>query len=104
MDALQKRLEIPASQLEAINQVLLDPHSRVMKDFLDLVVKYGTPEEINRKHKESRKLENLYKLVQERAPAYIKNLDWLIDQRNRGAFISIADYRKQILGEKAAVA
>ncbi|NPV40205.1 MAG: hypothetical protein HPY72_02520 [Anaerolineae bacterium] len=102
MDDLQKRLEIPASQLGAVNQVLLDPHSQVMKDFMDLVARYGTPEEINRKHKESRKLENLYKLVQERAPAYIKDLDWLIDQRNRCAFISVADYRKQILGEKAA--
>ncbi len=48
-------LQIPASRLDAVNKVLLDPNSRVMNDFLAVVAKYGTAEEINRKHRESRK-------------------------------------------------
>jgi len=97
---MRERLQIPVAQLEAINHVLLDPNSTVMKDFLEVVAKYGSPEEINRKHKESRKLENLYKRIQEHAPQYIGDLNWLVEQRDKGAFISVADYRRQILGEK----
>ena len=59
MTNLQSLLKIDSNRLDAINSVLLDPNSRVMKDFLDVVAKYGTPEEINRKHRESRKMENL---------------------------------------------
>jgi len=45
---LQARLKIPASRLEAINAILLDPGMSVMKDFLEIVARHGTPEEINR--------------------------------------------------------
>ena len=48
----RKLLAIPQDRLDAINGVLLDPNSKVMNAFLDVVAKYGTPEEINRKHAE----------------------------------------------------
>ncbi len=101
MTDLRVLLQIPASRLEAINAVLLDPNSQVMNDMLAIIAKYGTPEEINRKHRESRKLENLFKQVQAKAPGYIQDLNWLIEQRDRGAFISVADYRRKILGPVA---
>jgi hypothetical protein len=94
-------LQIPASRLEAVNSVLLDPNSRVMNDFLAVVAKYGTPEEINRKHVESRKMENLFKQVKAKSPEYIQDLNWLIEQRDHGAFIPVADYRQNILGAAA---
>jgi hypothetical protein len=72
-----------------------------MKNFFDVVAKYGTPEEINRKHRESRKMENLFKQVQTKAPDYLKDLNWLIEQRDRGAFISVAEYRQKVRGEAA---
>ncbi|MGA7606367.1 MAG: hypothetical protein WCA79_10645, partial [Anaerolineales bacterium] len=65
------------------------------------VAKYGTPQEINRKHRAARKMENLFKIVQERNPEAIKDLNWLIEQRDRGAFTSVADYRRKVLGEAA---
>ncbi len=101
MTNLQSLLKLDSNRLDAINSVLLDPNSRVMKDFLDVVAKYGTPEEINRKHRESRKLENLFKQVEAKAPEYIKDLNWLIEQRDKGAFVSVADYRRGVLGEAA---
>lgn len=101
MTNLQSLLKIDANRLEAINSVLLDPNSRVMKAFLDIVAKYGAPEEINRKHLESRKMENLFKQVQAKAPDYIKDLNWLIAQRDSGAFVSVADYRLKVKGEAA---
>ncbi len=101
MTDLRNLLQIPVSRLDAINAVLLDPSSRVMNDMLDVIAKYGTPAEINRKHREARKMENLFKKVESAAPEYIRDLNWLIEQRDRGAFVSVADYRLQVLGDAA---
>lgn len=101
MGNLRDLLRIPESRLHDINCVLLDSTSQVMDDFLKVVAKYGTPQEINQKHLESRKLENLLKLVEQKSPAYVKDLLWLQEQRDKGAFISIADYRRKVLGESA---
>lgn len=100
-NAYRQMLQIPQNRLETINAVLLDPNSQVMNNFLAVVAKYGTPEEINRKHRESRKLENLFKAVEARQPDYIKDLKWLMEQRDRGAFVTVADYRRGVLGAKA---
>jgi len=101
MTDLRKLLAIPTNRLDAINAVLLDPDSKVINNFLEVVAKYGTPEEINRKHREARKLENLMKQVEERAPGHIADLKWLMEQRDKGAFIPVADYRRNLLGAKA---
>jgi len=98
---MQNLLKINPNLLDSVNSVLLDSNSRVMKNFFDVVAKYGTPEEINRKHRESRKMENLFKQVEAKAPEYIKDLNWLIEQRDRGAFVSVADYRLKVKGEAA---
>jgi len=92
-------LQIPASRLESLNNVLGDTDSEVMKNFLSVVAKFGTVEVINKKHKNSRKLANLYEQIKTKSPEYINDLDWLIEQRKIGAFISIADYRKKIIGK-----
>ena len=98
---MQPLLKINPNLIDSVNSVLLDPNSRLMKNFFDVVAKYGTPEEINRKHRESRKMENLFKQVEAKAPEYIKDLNWLIEQRDRGAFVSVADYRLKVKGEAA---
>ena len=101
MTDIQNRLEIPKAYLDEVNHVLLDPNSEVMQKFLSVVAKYGTPEEINRKHVQSRRLENLLDLVTKKSPSTVDDLKWLMEQRDKGAFISEADYRLQVLGEKA---
>jgi len=100
-DTLRSQLAIPTDRLDAINAVLLDPDSRVMNDFLAVVAKYGTPQEINRKHYEARKMENLLKKVQAAAPQHIKDLEWFNEQRDHDMFIPVADYRRKVLGSKA---
>ena len=94
-------LKIPSDRLESVNAVFLDPEERVIKDFLKVVDKYGSPEEINRLHNESRQLGNLLEKVKARNPAYIKDLEWLMKQRDSNTFIPIADYRRKLLGPKA---
>lgn len=101
MTDLQQRLEIPKAYLDSVNLILLDPNSEVMQKFLAVVAKYGTPEEINRKHVQSRRLENLLDLVAKKSPAAVDDLKWLMEQRDKGAFISEEGYRIQVLGDKA---
>jgi len=98
---LRELLEIRHSRLDAINEVLLDPNSKIINAFLDVVAKYGTPEEINRKAEEARQLESLFAKVNEKKPEFLKDLDWLREQRDAQKFISVADYRKQVLGKSA---
>jgi len=100
-DNLQQLLKIPNDRLDAINEVLLNPNTKIIKAFMDVVAKYGTPEEINRKAAEARKLDNLYAKVRQTNPDYLKDLDWLTAAAQSGKFISIADYRQKVLGDIA---
>ena len=100
-DNLRNLLKIPPSRLEAINAILVDPDMRVINDFMAVVNKYGTPEEINRKAKAARKLTALYKKVEATKPEFLADLKWLEKQRDNGAFISVADYRKKVLGARS---
>ncbi|GAB4500627.1 MAG: hypothetical protein Fur0035_01670 [Anaerolineales bacterium] len=100
-DDLRSLFAIPHDRLDAINAVLLNPDSRVITDFLKVVEKYGTPEQINAKAAEARKLPNLLKKVEERSPAYLKDLQWLTEQRDAGKFTSLTEYRRSVLGAKA---
>jgi hypothetical protein len=100
--SLQSRLKISPEKLNDINRVLLDPDMEVIGDFLKVVEKYGTPEEINAKADEAGKLENLLARVKETTPDYLADLEWLQEQRDQERFISIAEYREKILGEAAA--
>jgi hypothetical protein len=98
---LRNRLKISAGQLAEINALLLDPNTRVVNDLLAVVEKYGTVEEINRKAAEARHLPNLIGRLQEISSPYLADLEWLVEQRDRGAFIGVADYRRAVLGAKA---
>jgi hypothetical protein len=98
---LRKRLEIPLDRLESINRVLLNPEMQVINDFVDVVARYGTPEEINEKARQAGKLENLLAKVRTQTPEYLEDLDWLQKKRQEGAYISIADYRRKVLGTQA---
>lgn len=101
MDDLRQRLAISPARLEALNALLLAPDVRVMDDFLAVVARYGTPEEINRKAAEARRLSNLLARVKAARPEYLADLEWLQQQRDAGAFISVADYRRKVLGPAA---
>jgi hypothetical protein len=98
---LQAKLHIQANRLEALNQVMLDADTRMVSDLLAVVQKYGTPEEINAKAEAAGKLPALLKKVEAVQPAYLKDLEWLAEQRDRKAFVSIGEYRRSVLGAQA---
>ena len=97
---LRSRLRIPESRLEEINALLLDPNSQVINDLLTVVGRYGTIEEINRQATEARSLPNLLARLREIDSPYLTDLEWLIAERDAGAFVSLADYRRKVLGDK----
>lgn len=100
-ESIRQKLTISADRLAEINAILLDPDMRVVNDFLEVVNKYGTPEEINAKAKAARQLPALFDRVRQTKPEYLADLEWLAARRDQGAFISIADYRRKVLGPKA---
>jgi hypothetical protein len=97
----QENLRISTAALDELNALLLDPDSRVIQAFLEVVARYGTPEEINRKAEAARALPNLLARLQEQRSPYLADLTWLGEQRARGAFVSEADYRRKVLGARA---
>lgn len=101
MKDLREKLKISAAQLDEINALLLDPSTQVINDFLEVVAKYGTVEEINRKATEARSLPDLMARLKETGSPYLKDIEWLIEQRDKVAFISVADYRRKVLGDRA---
>lgn len=100
-DNLQQLLKIPYERLDEINNVLLDPDMIVISEFLEVVEKYGTPEEINQQAEQARQLPNLLKKVEEVNPDYLDDLRWLEEQRDNDAFISVPEYRRKVLGVRA---
>jgi len=104
MSDLRKLLQIPAGRLEEINALLVDPKNATVGELVDMVERYGGPEEINRKAREAGKLENLMARLQAAESPYVKDLTWLIEQRDRRAFISMKDYVKRVAGGKGDAA
>jgi hypothetical protein len=100
-DNLMNRLKISPDRLDALNAILLNPDMRVIEDFLAVVAKYGTPEEINARAQAARQLPVLRERVKAINPAYLDDLDWLVEQRDKGAFITVTDYRRKVLGARA---
>jgi hypothetical protein len=98
---LRNRLKISSSSLEEINSLLLDPNTRVINDFLAVVESYGSVDEINRQAQKASRLPSLLERLERTGSPYLADLEWLVEQRDAGAFVSVADYRRGVLGDRA---
>jgi len=101
MAGFRERLKINEDYLKEINDFLLKEDNPLVNGLLEIIEKYGGVEEINRRAKESCILENLMKRLEKKKSPFVKDLDWLIKQKDKEVFISIPDYRRKILGRKA---
>ena len=101
MKDLRQRLKIKEENLKKINDFILKENNPLVDNVLRIIEKYGGVDEINRKAREARKLENLMARIRKKKSPYVKDLEWLIEQRDKDAFINIPDYRRKILGPKA---
>ena len=97
----QSKLKIDSNRLNEINEFLLRDDNPLVNNLLKVIEKYGGVDEINRTAEEARKLENLLSQLEAKDSAYLNDLTWLQEQRDDDAFISIPDYRRNLLGDKA---
>jgi len=100
LNDLRQKLGIKEETLKQINNFILKEDNPLVNNLLKIVEKYGGVDEINRKAREARKPQNLMARLRRKNSPFVKDLEWLIEQRDKGAFISISDYRKKILGDK----
>jgi hypothetical protein len=101
LESLREKLRIKEENLREINDFLTKKDNPLVDGLLRIVEKHGGVDEINRKAREARRLENLMERLRTRSSPHIKDLEWLTEQRDKGAFTSIPEYRQKILGEKA---
>lgn len=104
MGTLAEKLRIPQDRLDQINQWLTDPNNELINQMLEVVERYGGPEEINRKASEARKLGSLLARLKEEKSPYLKDLEWLTEKRDQGAFVSMDEYYTCVLGDPAKAA
>jgi hypothetical protein len=96
---IRKQLAITNEHVQAVNALLIDLDEPSINEILDIVLKYGSPEEINRQAAYARQLPVLLRIVDQTNPSYLKDLEWLQQQRDSGRFVTVSDYRRKILGK-----
>ena len=101
MNDLRRKLRIRDENLVSINDFISRKDNPLVNSLLEIVEKYGGVNEINNKAREAGKMEDLIGRLEAKNSSYVKDLEWLINQRDRDAFISIPDYRRKILGSKS---
>jgi hypothetical protein len=103
MASLRELLKISTQRLDEVNALLTDPKNETVTGLLEVVERHGGPQEINRKAAEAAKLENLMARLEKAKSPYLKDLTWLIEQRDQKAFIPMADYVRKVQGAPATL-
>ncbi len=98
MSDLRNALKISVQRIDELNALLTDPNNPVISGLLEVIDRYGGPQEINRRAAEAARLENLMARLEQANSPYFKDLRWLVEQRDQEAFISMADYNRKING------
>ena len=98
---MKNNLNLDLSVVEDLNKYLSNPHNTLVKEITRVVEKYGTPEKINAQAKESGKLSNLMGRLENMGSPYLKDLEWLMAERDKGSFVPVSEYRRKIIGPEA---
>lgn len=84
-----------------VSEFLTRPDNRLINALTQVVHKYGTPQEINTRAEQAKLLPNLLQRLENMGSPYRDDLEWLMRERDKGAFVSLSTYRRQVLGDKA---
>lgn len=98
---MDNKMRVNESAVSAINAFLADPNNPLVAQLLEVVEKYGGPEQINAKAAASRDLGRLKERLAEISSPYLADLEWLERQRDAGAFVSREEYTRRVLGDDA---
>ncbi len=103
MSNLRDRLKISSERLDEINAFFTNPDNELINQLLEMVERHGGPEEINRKAKEAGALDNLTTRLREINSDYHRDIEWLIEQREQNAFVSMPEYYERVLKNPDAI-
>ncbi len=95
-------LKISADVVEELNSFFAHPDNPLINEVQKIVNKYGKPDYINKCARDARDLTGLMERLQNLDSPYLKDLEWLVQMRDKGAFVSISDFKRGVLGEEAA--
>ena len=101
MTNLKEMLKIETKDLDIVNQLITNPDNKLVKELCDLIEKFGGAAAINEKAKLARNPETLMQRLKDINSPYVADIEWLIEQRDKKAFVSMDDYCKNILGSDA---
>jgi hypothetical protein len=100
MSISRELLKISEDRLGEVNALLTDPNNELIGRLLEVIDRYGGPEEINRRADEAARFENLMGRLKEIESPYVSQIEWLTEQRDEGAFVPLADYYGRVLGNR----
>jgi len=101
MTNLKEILKIETKDLDIVNQLITNPDNKLVKELYALIEKFGGAAAINEKAKLARNPETLMQRLKDINSPYVADIEWLIEQRDKKAFVSMDDYCKNILGSDA---
>jgi hypothetical protein len=102
MSTLRDLLKISEERLAEVNGLLTDPNNETINQLVEIVEKYGGPEEINRKAAAAREFNNLMARLKEIGSPYVSEVEWLAAQREKKKFVAMTAYYDKILGDGIA--
>ncbi len=85
-------LKISAKDIDIVNQIFMDPDNKLVKDLTDLIEKFGGVDAINKKATLARKPAVLMQQLKDMNSPYVADLEWLMEQRDNKAFVSMNEY------------
>ncbi|MEJ5358445.1 MAG: hypothetical protein WHT06_07180 [Desulfobacterales bacterium] len=103
MPELHDRLVLDPRRIEGLNALLTDPGNETVRELVRLVERFGGPEAINRRAAEASRLENRLARLEAMGSPYLADLHWLIEQRDRQAFVPLAEYARRVRGSEQSI-
>ena len=92
-------LIISDERVKEVNDFIMGSDSQIISDLITLVEKHGGVDEINQKAREAGKLDNVLARMDAQNSPHLKDIQWLMEQRDNDAFIKIPEYRRKVLGD-----
>ena len=86
-------IALSARGIDQVNAFLADANNPLLSDLRAVVAKFGTAEKINALAVAARDLSSIKQRLADLGSSYLADLEWLEEQKDKGAFVKMANYR-----------
>lgn len=95
-------LAISPEDVASVNQLLTSPDIGMTQALCDLIDTFGGVKAINEKARKAGRPENLMHRLKQIGSPYLSDLEWLMEQRDRHAFVPMNDFCRSHTGSDAS--